>query len=74
MSSRTEQFRAILRESCLERVVDLVSSDGVRDSHWLDEAAKWAVIAEALRPDTVPQELVSNDVAIWNGEPMPDVD
>lgn len=63
MSSLTEQreaeFDAILRAQCLERVRALMAGDVYG---WLDEAAKWAVIAEALRPQVSKIEILEPDV------------
>lgn len=48
-------LRASLRASCLKRLTALLTADGreggAMDPMWLNEAVKWAAIADALRPD-----------------------
>jgi hypothetical protein len=55
------RLNATLRTAALRRVRGLLLADGDDErpnSMWLDEAAKWAIIAEALRPD--PPEYTCN--------------
>lgn len=67
---KERELNKVLRRAALRRVTSLLTdSEGEPDGSgmWLDEAAKWATIAEALRPDLPEVPLP----VIWGPEPEP---